>query len=109
MSEWDGNVPLLGFEGENSDNPTWAPSNRMLNIPTKHYGTIVVFAWSKSTMSGEGYNIFFPNNIAPFTQDTAQARNPFDVKMIVQAYLNRLNHYIATGEDHGYEVLTSSA
>jgi hypothetical protein len=107
MDEWDGKVPLLGFDGEHHEDQTWSDGKRILYIPVKNYGAIIVYAWSPK--NSEGYNIFWPNDKLPIQQPIGQARSPFDAKMLIQAYLNRLDHYIKTGEDHGYEVLSSSA
>lgn len=104
LSEWDGKVPLLGFEGEHHEDQAWEDGRRTLYIPVKRCGCIAVYAWTKQ--HAEGYNILWPD--APLHPPTGQAKDPFTAKMIIQAYFNRLDHYLKTGEiDYAYELQSS--
>lgn len=104
---WNGEVPLLGFDAEyySQDWDKNGGYKRILYIPVKRYGEISIYAWT--LRQEEGYNIFWPR-VSPLHPPTAQANDPFTVKMIVQAYLNRLDHFNKTGEiDDAYELQSS--
>jgi hypothetical protein len=103
---WEGEVPLLGFEGEYHFD-LYYPAQHILIVPVKHYGAVSVYAWHRA--AGEGYNIFWPSDTCPVKRDTAQGRDPFTVKMIIQSFLNDVEHFRSTGEiRHGHEVYSSS-
>jgi hypothetical protein len=91
-----GTVPLLGFEGENYGTYSEYAAHSVLFIPVKHYRSISIYAWSSGHVS-EGYNIFFPSD-CPVKVNVQQVHTPFDCKMIVQDYLNQVDHFRHTGE-----------
>lgn len=87
-------IPLLGFDGEYRNTSKGEITDTYLGdllfIPTA-YGDISVYTWS----GGEGYNLFFPHK-CPMRQDTLQATDLLTVKMLIQDYLNRLDHFITS-------------
>ena len=95
---WAADVPLLGFEGEYyADDAHYSYTKDrkgVLYIPVPLYGEISVYAWTPS--AGEGYNIFYPS--CPINPRSAQATDPFMVKMLIQDFLNDIEHFKATGE-----------
>lgn len=98
MSEWDGRVPLLGFDGEYHREKS---AGTVLIVP---YGSgkeyIEVYAWARTHQHGEGYNVFFYESKV----QSRAIRTPLDVKFVVQDFLNTLK-----GTTDGDEVHTSSA
>ena len=94
--KWDGKVPLLGFEDEFHGEY----GNEVLHVPVRHYGHISVYAWNIGNRGGkmEGYNIFFLNDNCPIKSDVLQALTPFDAKVSIQDFLNRVEHFHTHGE-----------
>lgn len=102
---WKGEVPLLGFENEYHAD-MWVNNNkRLLYVPVPFFGTISIYAWSST--GEEGYNMFWPPE-CPIKRPTGQARDPFTVKMIIQAYLNDVQHFKDTGEIRNVDEIYAS-
>lgn len=96
---WKGEVPLLGFEGEY--HVGWEGNggdHSVLQIPVRNYGVISVYAWHSRQIQGEGYNVFFPNDICPIKTNPMQARCALTAKLLVQDFFNRLDHFTTHGE-----------
>lgn len=101
---WDGKVPLLGFPGEHHRKKS---NGTVLIIPCNiGRGYIEVYAWSKSQNSGEGYNVFFSDEL---TRSRA-LRSALDVKFLVHDYINVVSTDTITSEGNtdGDEIFPSS-
>lgn len=82
-------VPLLGFEGERYRQVRYVSGNykSVLDIPVKGFKTpIQVYRWGGPI---EGYNVFFPRSGEKYaTTMSQQAYTPFEVKMLVRAFID---------------------
>ena len=88
MDEWNGEVPLLGFNREYHAGHNKTLLRVPVSVSMAPIQEVEVFAWSHHHNSphGEGYNLFMPG------EPPVALRTPLEVKLVIQDYLNRITH-----------------